>query len=184
MRNFLAVGVLASLFVLLTMWVTLNHDTTKLALAPEISAVSEKRTNGVLDFQAIDAKPLGTAQIIGNYSVLIKDRKIVDLNSCPADQSCNVAIRRSALEYTVVFDLSTMNLGDEGYSNFLAKDLGNNYLTMTDSENISYVMQDLGGIPSKSVRFLISDASKKYTIGYQSAAMKINNVKAVVWQGQ
>jgi hypothetical protein len=171
--RYLAIAIVAMAFLLGAVWVNLGQNTTKLALAPEISATKTQRGFGVLGFQDKTLLNLGSVADLGDYRITIKDRKVIDISSTT-----------KALEYTIVFDLAKLNAGDIELSQFLTDRLGKTFLTLVDSDDKVYAMQDLGGMPTKTVRFLVDKPEAEYSIDFQSAEMQKAGTKAISWKSK
>lgn len=180
----IALALLVVVFLVGAVWVALQQNTTRLALAPEISAVKTERSSGVLSFQ--DKKPLnlGSTADFGDYTVKISTKKEIQLNVCvdPGQDTCEVTQAKKAYDYTLLFDLSRLNADDVKLSQFISDRLGSNFLVLVDPAGKEYPMQDLGGMPEKNVRFFAESIDASYTLDFRSAEMQKQNQTPVSWK--
>lgn len=180
----LALGVLTIVFLIGASWVASQQGATKLALAPEISAIKTQKESGVLGYQDKQPADLGSSVDAGGYLVTIKDKQEISFEMCRDEKNCLAKETKKAIQYSVAFDLTKTNLDDDGLNNFIINRLGNNYLMLVDGSGNEYPMQDIGGMPLKTIRFLVEKVDSTWTLDFRSKEMLQNNQKAISWRAE
>jgi hypothetical protein len=169
--RYLAIATVACIFLMGAVWINVSQNSVKLALAPEISATKVERGSGVLGFTDKKLIDLGTVVSQKDYTVALTDPKIINLPE-----------GSKAIEYILIFNLTGLNADDTKLDEFVNVRLGTNYLNLFDEDGKSYPMQDLGSLPVKTVRFLINNPSKAFSVDYQSNEMKVTGSTAISWK--
>lgn len=185
MRNgYLGVALITLAFLLSATWASLNQSTTRLALAPEISAIKVERSFSVLAFEDKEKKKLGDSLNKNDYTVTVGNRKVIDLQVCSGSglTPCATKIDKKALEYTVQFTGPATEVSRSDV--FVNSRLGKNFLRLEDPSGTSFQVQDIGGFPTKTVRFLVDMAERDYVIVYQSQEMVDANEQPVAWESR